>query len=150
MARCFRPETDTLLKVTEKSASPPLKWQRPRRCDFKFTKARPPGRTSRLPRFSHSGYFQDPQWAAPKNFTAAMGMPIRKDGSNDAENLNLATRNALLQMIDILQERGYSKEQAYCICSVAVDLRISNVRRCSELRGVRIAARKHLRRVNRP
>lgn len=56
-----------------------------------------------------------------------MGMPIRKDGSNDAENLNLATRNALLQMIDILQERGYSKEQAYCICSVAVDLRISNV-----------------------
>jgi formamidase len=56
-----------------------------------------------------------------------MGMPIRKDGSNDAENLNLATRNALLQMIDILQERGYTREQAYCICSVAVDLRISNV-----------------------
>jgi len=61
------------------------------------------------------------------DFTGTMGMPIRKDGSNDAENLNLATRNALLQMIDILQERGYSKEQAYCICSVAVDLRISNV-----------------------
>jgi formamidase len=56
-----------------------------------------------------------------------MGMPIRDDGSNDAENLNLATRNALLQMLDILQDRGYSKEQAYCICSVAVDLRISNV-----------------------
>ena len=47
--------------------------------------------------------------------------------SKDKVNLNLATRNAVLQMIDILQERGYSKEQAYCICSVAVDLRISNV-----------------------
>ena len=56
-----------------------------------------------------------------------MGMPIRQDGSNDAENLNLATRNALLSMIDLLQDRGFSKEQAYCICSVAVDLRISNV-----------------------
>ena len=30
-------------------------------------------------------------------------------------------------MIDLLQERGFSKEQAYCICSVAVDLRVSNV-----------------------
>jgi formamidase len=26
-----------------------------------------------------------------------------------------------------LQERGFSREQAYIICSVAVDLRISNV-----------------------
>ncbi len=79
------------------------------------------------PRFSHSGYFTHPQWASPRNFTATMGMPIRPDGSNDAENLNLATRNALLAMIDLLQDRGFSKEQAYCICSVAVDLRISNV-----------------------
>jgi formamidase len=30
-------------------------------------------------------------------------------------------------MIALLQERGYSREQAYVICSVAVDLRISNV-----------------------
>jgi formamidase len=30
-------------------------------------------------------------------------------------------------MIDLLAERGYTGEQAYCICSVAVDLRISNV-----------------------
>ena len=33
----------------------------------------------------------------------------------------------LLNMIELLQERGYSREQAYVICSVAVDLRISNV-----------------------
>ena len=79
------------------------------------------------PRFSHSGYFSEPKWAAPRNFVGTMGMPIKKDGSNDPENLNLATRNALLQMIDLLGERGYTREQAYCICSVAVDLRISNV-----------------------
>jgi formamidase len=30
-------------------------------------------------------------------------------------------------MIALLQERGFSREQAYVICSVAVDLRISNV-----------------------
>ena len=30
-------------------------------------------------------------------------------------------------MMALLQERGYTREQAYIICSVAVDLRISNV-----------------------
>jgi formamidase len=52
---------------------------------------------------------------------------IRNDGYNDGENLTLACRNALLHMMDLLQERGWTREQAYCICSVAVDLRISNV-----------------------
>ena len=42
-------------------------------------------------------------------------------------NLTLACRNALLNMLDLLQERGWSREQAYIICSVAVDLRVSNV-----------------------
>jgi len=30
-------------------------------------------------------------------------------------------------MIALLQERGWTKEQAYVICSVAVDLRVSNI-----------------------
>jgi formamidase len=94
---------------------------------FQVHKGEAARKNIQAPRFSHSGYFNDPKWASPQNFTATMGMPIRKDGSNDAENLNLATRNAILQMIDLLQERGFSREQAYCICSVAVDLRISNV-----------------------
>ena len=54
-------------------------------------------------------------------------MPISTEGEIEAENLNLACRNAVLNMIDLLQERGFSREQAYIICSVAVDLRISNV-----------------------
>jgi formamidase len=81
----------------------------------------------RGPRFSHDGYFAPPEWAAPKRFVAATGLPIRSDGVNEGENLNLACRNALLNMIDLLQERGWSPEQAYIICSVAVDLRVSNV-----------------------
>jgi acetamidase/formamidase len=29
--------------------------------------------------------------------------------------------------LELLQERGWSKEQAYVLCSVAVDLKVSNV-----------------------
>ena len=81
----------------------------------------------RWPRFAHSGDFTSPEWAAPRNFIATMGMPIREDGANEGEDLNLATGNALINMIELLQERGWSREQAYVICSVAVDLKISNV-----------------------
>jgi formamidase len=56
-----------------------------------------------------------------------MGMPINAKGDIESENLTLAARNAVLNMIDLLQERGFSREQAYIICSVAVDLRVSNV-----------------------
>lgn len=83
-------------------------------------------RNIRFPRFSHPGYFARPEWAAPKNFVATMGMPIREDGVQEGEDLTLAARNALVGMIDLLQERGWSREQAYVICSVAVDLKISN------------------------
>jgi formamidase len=30
-------------------------------------------------------------------------------------------------MIDELQERGFSRQQAYALCSVAVDLKVSQV-----------------------
>ena len=81
----------------------------------------------RSPRFVYQDYFVDPRWAVPKRFTATIGIPVREDGENEAENLTLACRNALLRMIELLQERGWSREQAYVLCSVAVDLRISNV-----------------------
>ncbi|MFT5392806.1 MAG: formamidase [Gammaproteobacteria bacterium] len=80
----------------------------------------------RFPRFSHAGYFAAPQWASPYNFTATVGYPIRDDGTQEGEDLTLAAKNALLNMIALLGERGWSREQAYVICSVAVDLRISN------------------------
>ena len=81
----------------------------------------------RWPRFAHADYFTAPEWAVPRNFIATMGMPIGDDGTQHGEDLNLATRNALLNMIGLLQERGLTREQAYIICSVAVDLRFSNI-----------------------
>ena len=94
---------------------------------FKVLKGTSASKALRAPRFSHPGYFAPPEWAAPRAFVAAMGMPIRDDGTNEGENLTLACRNALLNMIDLLQERGWTRDQAYVLCSVAADLRISNV-----------------------
>ena len=79
------------------------------------------------PRFAHPGFFQPPEIAAPRNFIATMGMPITPDGRNENCDLSLAARNAVLEMIKLLEERGWSREQAYVLCSVAVDLRVSNV-----------------------
>ena len=81
----------------------------------------------KTPRFSHPGYFLPPESSVPRNFTATVGYPIREDGTQEGEDVTLAARNALLAMIDLLAERGFSAEQAYAICSVAVDLKISNI-----------------------
>jgi formamidase len=93
---------------------------------FKVHKGEAARRNIRWPRFSHPGYFIAPEWAVPRNFIATMGMPIREDGTQECEDLTLAARNALINMIDLLQERGFNRNQAYAICSVAVDLKISN------------------------
>ncbi len=94
---------------------------------FKIHKDLAKKRTFAGPVFSHKGFFADPKIAVPENFLGVMGMPINAKGEIESENLTLACRNAILNMITLLQERGYSREQAYVICSVAVDLRISNV-----------------------
>jgi formamidase len=91
----------------------------------------------RWPRIVHPDYFLAPEWAAPRNFIATTGMPVHPDGTQEGGDVNLAARNALLNMIDLLQERGWSKAQAYVICSVAVDLRISNL---VDLPNVTVAA----------
>ena len=94
---------------------------------FRLHRGEAERRGIRWPRFQRSSYFVDPRFAAPERFVATMGMPVDEHGVNQGENLNLACRNALLNMMALLQERGYTREQAYIICSVAVDLRISNV-----------------------
>jgi formamidase len=81
----------------------------------------------RWPRFQRTDYFTDPKWAVPQRFISTIGMPIDDEGVNQGGNLNLACRNALLNMIDLLQERGFTWEQAYAICSVAVDFKMSVV-----------------------
>ena len=49
------------------------------------------------------------------------------DGVNESENATMAAKQALLNMIQLLMEKGWSREQAYCICSVAVDLKLSEL-----------------------
>ena len=63
---------------------------------------------------------------APRRFLATTGYPI-SDDANESEDVTQAARNAVLNMIDRLVERGWSWEKAYCICSVAVDLKISEI-----------------------
>jgi formamidase len=94
---------------------------------FKVHKGLAERRKFAAPVFSRQTYFAEPRFAAPERFLGVMGMPITAAGEIESENLTLACRNAVLNMIELLQERGFSREQAYVICSVAVDLRISNV-----------------------
>jgi len=61
-------------------------------------------------------------------FYATTGLCERSDGRNESEDATLAARNAYLAMIDhLVHDRGFDRQQAYAICSVAVDLAISEV-----------------------
>ena len=82
---------------------------------------------------------------APSSFYAVTGLPLKAEGevpvfstylggtkiaplSNLSEDLTLAARNATLNMIDYLvKTKGLTREQAYVLASVAVDLNISQV-----------------------
>jgi formamidase len=61
-----------------------------------------------------------------RRYYATTGLSMRGD-VQESEDVTLAARNALLAMIDYLQQRGFNRQQAYAICSVAVDLRVSEV-----------------------
>jgi len=80
-----------------------------------------------------------------RRFYATTGFPLKAEGevppdmaylespkvaglSNLSKDISLAARNALLEMIDYMTETyGVSREQAYIIASVAVDLRIGQL-----------------------
>jgi formamidase len=81
----------------------------------------------------------------PNKFYATVGYPLKPAGmvppthkyldgtkinglTNLSEDITLAARDALIHMIDwMVKNKGLTREQAYCLASVAVDLRISNV-----------------------
>jgi formamidase len=94
---------------------------------FKVHKGLAASRKFTAPVFSHDQYYTDPKMAVPQRFLGVMGIPVRPDGENEGEDLSLACRNAVLNMMELLQERGFTREQAYIICSVAVDLKISSL-----------------------
>jgi formamidase len=71
-----------------------------------------------------------PAWETParpeRSYFATTGVPLDDAGANGDMDLNLATRRALIEMLDHLQaERGLGREAAYVLMSVAVELRIS-------------------------
>jgi formamidase len=61
-----------------------------------------------------------------RRYYATTGLSMKGE-RQESEDATLAARNALLAMIDYLQQRGFNRQQAYAICSVAADLRISEV-----------------------
>jgi formamidase len=75
--------------------------------------------------FFRDDYFASPELAAPRSFHATTGISVRKDGQNESEDVSVAARNALLNMVDYLGTRGFNRQQAYALCSCAVDLRIA-------------------------
>ena len=78
--------------------------------------------------FERDDYVVDPRYQAPQRFVATTGLSISREGRNESEDLTLAARNALLNMIDLLgHDYGYTRQQAYSLCSVAVDLKVSEV-----------------------
>jgi formamidase len=61
-------------------------------------------------------------------YVATTGLSVYADAGGRAEDLNLAAANALRNMIGLLRaDHGFTRQQAYAICSVAVDLRISEL-----------------------
>lgn len=100
------------------------------------------GEVIKGPQFEGDGQLKT---IAPARFYATVGLPLKAAGevpiyvtyidgekigplSNLSEDLTLAARNALIDMIDyMVREHGLTPEQAYVVASVAVDLRISQV-----------------------
>jgi len=66
--------------------------------------------------------------AEARPFFATTGISVDADGVNHSEDITVATRDALEEMIAHLgAEYGYTPQQAYAICSVSVQLRVSSL-----------------------
>ena len=97
-------------------------------CSFKVIKGAARTRNIRDVQFYRNDYFTTPEMAVPRRFFATTGQSYTREGVNHSEDATLAARNALLNMIDYLvAERGFTRQQGYAICSVAVDLKISEL-----------------------
>lgn len=86
---------------------------------------------------AHEPSAQTPSYECPRSETpqidtqgyfATTGLPITPDGKLSAFDATLAARNAMRAMIaKLMREYDYSAQQAYCIISIAGDLRMSSV-----------------------
>ena len=97
-------------------------------CSFMVLKGMAAKHNIRDIQFYREDYFTTPEMAVPKRFFATTGQSYTREGVAHSEDATLAARNALLNMIDhLVDERGYTRQQAYAICSVAVDLKVSEL-----------------------
>jgi formamidase len=95
---------------------------------FRVHKGMAAARNIRDLQFARDDYHVAPEFAAPRRFFATTGLSVTREGENRPEDLGLAARNALLNMIDHLgYHGGWTSQQAYAICSVAVDLKVSEL-----------------------
>jgi len=78
--------------------------------------------------FERRGHRPSKRNTDSRRFYAVTGLPIRASGLNESEDVTLASKNALLNMIDhLVVEYGYRREQAYALTSVVVNLHISEL-----------------------
>jgi formamidase len=100
------------------------------------------GKNIKVPHYEGGAQLRD---LAPTEFYATTGIPVKAKGEipaqhgyldgdrigpleNLSEDLVMAARNALLELIDyMVREKGLTPEQAYVVASVAADLRIGQV-----------------------
>ena len=72
--------------------------------------------------------YSEPPLPGPRRWLATTGIPVEPGGANRDLDLLAAARAAVREMLAYLTAvRGLSREQAYALCSVAVDLQISEV-----------------------
>jgi formamidase len=104
-----------------------------------------PGMASLLSTMHFEGGEGQLKKLAPSSFYAVSGLPLKTEGelppfstylggqkiaplANLSEDVSLAARNATLNMIDFLvATKGLTREQAYVLTSVAVDLNIAQL-----------------------
>ena len=64
----------------------------------------------------------------PREVFATTGIPLRDDGTNAYLDTTVASRRALIELVGWLTaEHGMTNEQAIALCSVAAELRISQI-----------------------
>ena len=100
------------------------------------------GKAMRFPQVEGGSQLKNTE---PSRFHAVIGMPVKEAGyvplhlayldspkvaalTNLSEDLTLATRDALVRIIDwMVDHKGLTREQAYAVAAVAVDLRIGQI-----------------------
>ncbi|KRS12690.1 hypothetical protein XM53_08845 [Roseovarius atlanticus] len=96
-------------------------------CRFRVHKRVAANRNIKDPQFSFTRSTPNKS-QPPKRFFATTGQSFTREGQATHSDIGKAVENALLNMVEhLMRTRGYDFQQAYLICSLAADLRISQM-----------------------